>query len=417
MGHCSEQLALFNAPQEEGVVSDRDRGMILEMLKGLKGCSFDSCLLLDAEAKNFLRELYGKNRSRGSELEKTISRDFQGWIIESLCHQEAMQNFREILKTFKDSLTIKDSSHWVMEQRDNVKTLGDRIGKRWNTRYFDNLEIIGNVMPEIISKDDWENSVTFGKEWARLIMQLAMEPRQIKENDCNIVEGFIVGASDWEPARFDGKPYIEICGWVAHCFDKPIRKQGVNVSLIAPVMSSTKNLSVELRGKDARMHDPVGCVRNAGENGIHRRSGIPGGKGGHLHMRFHTFYGEDKVSFNLSGGNGGCGQNGGDGAGGADINQELINRAKRGIMNRENKALCLRVSNENDGFWRGVAKNLSFAQSWREVYEVTTIKAQKGGNAGIGGAGGRGGKVQWHIQPRYENYQSKRCCGAERSAR
>ncbi|KAM3146064.1 hypothetical protein pb186bvf_001721 [Paramecium bursaria] len=189
-------------------------------------------------------------------------------------------------------------------------------------------------------------------------------------------------------SQFDGIDIIFICTLIVFNLDKDLILPGVSIYLNTYYFISepNKKLSINLKGKDGQGLPKAGQSKTNPQDGEEGQIGNDGGNGGHLHIEAQQFdIDVHKLTINVSGGNGGKGQEGGDGIKGKNGNDgEKINDLNR----KKHKIL------EQRELQQSVLENYgTFSNTYLRIYKSNGSPGLEGGNAGAGGLGGVGGKA------------------------
>ncbi|KAF0530317.1 50S ribosome-binding GTPase family protein [Gigaspora margarita] len=462
LSSSESQIIFFNAPQQEGRISDTDKSSILE---GIEKISYlkklEPNLLLDDGPKLYIKDLVEKFHV---DIKNYILLKFYPAVqsyLETLIdtHLGTIKELRNILFNISDQLNNihEKPQHFennlqqillIVEfiQRNDLK---EELLKKFSLLNFFNL-----VKPESLEIKGNTSS------WYDYISELIKEIDVLKsfkvysKEHLLTLEGIIIGTEDlinvMNNQEISEISEINMFSLNTLFIDKDIIAPGVNLSLISPKLRVVGKRTINLKGNSGPLHQPNKAndgisftkeriyneiydevnegissqiINNSNDkiiftkekindetnneissdeekieekmNGKDGLPGQPGYNGGNFYVKGSIFFDLSSLIINVSGGDGGQGQDGGDGAkgfDGADCGVDFIKQKKiLALISREKMHT---LSNKESGVVDKAIVCTKFLLTFNDKHEETYEyfdPGQKGGNGGRGGIGGIGG--------------------------
>ncbi|GBC08661.1 hypothetical protein RclHR1_00830012 [Rhizophagus clarus] len=400
------QIVFFNAPQKEGLISDEDRSLILE---GLNKISYlenpEPSISISPESKNLISSLSEK---LNDDIENFISLKFCpeilvyiGKLIEY--HSDTIDELRSLLKQLSDQLeNISDEPSQFENNLYQIflttKMLqNEELKDKFYKKIFQ-LDFIKLIKPESLKiRSNTSSWYRFILESLRNLNILISLPEKDIQGRKLTLKGLMIGIKDLNTAMKDQNlSEINIYSLKYLFIDEDVIAPGINLTLISPRMSVIGKRIINLKGNPGPQHQPSKASDGVSGsedqiNGKDGLPGLPGGNGGNFYAKGKKFFNMSSLTIDVSGGDGGKGQDGGNGAKGMDGRDH----GRENVMNRKESALILRenftAESRLNYIEKGIKFFLTFNDKFREIYE-SYDPGQKGGNGGQGGVGGLGGK-------------------------
>ncbi|CAG8485565.1 3197_t:CDS:2 [Gigaspora rosea] len=451
LSSSESQIVFFNAPDQEGQISDTDKFLILESIEKISYLNnLEPKILLDDKSKLYINNLVER-----------FYDDIKDYI--SLKFYPAIQNYFEIIID-KHLGTAKELRNSLIVLSNKFKNIYDEPEK-----FEENLQQIllivefiqrNNLKEELLKKisllkffklvksESFEikgNTNSWYSYISELINELEILTSIKVYNQGNILtlEGIIIGTEDLMIVM-NGQELSEINIFSLNSLfiDRNINAPGINLTMISPQWRVVGKRTINLKGNpandgipstrdeqinnddekiindeqinnddeklindekiDDNANDKVSFINKKNINGEDGLPGLPGYCGGNFYGKGNTFFDLSSLTINVSGGDGGQGQDGGNGANGLDGNnfgEEFVkNKEYFALMSRE-KVKIFSSDEEKARFLDKVIKCaekcakfvITFNDKHEETYEYFD-PGQKGGNGGWGGIGGFGGK-------------------------
>ncbi|CAG8786622.1 29223_t:CDS:2 [Gigaspora margarita] len=449
------QIVFFNAPNQEGQISDTDKFLILESIEKISYLTnLESKVLLDDKSKLYINNLVDR-----------FYNDIKDYI--SLKFYPAIQNYFEIIID-KHLGTVKELRNSLIVLSNKFKNIYDESEK-----FEENLQQILLIV-EFIQRNDLKEELLkkisllkFFKlvksesfeikgntnSWYNYISELINELEILTSikvyNQGNILtlEGVIIGTEDLVIAMNDQElSEINIFSLNSLFIDKDINAPGINLTMISPQWRVIGKRIINLKGNSGFSHKPnkandgipstkdeqinndneklindeqinnddeklindekinyntsdkISFIDEQNINGEDGLPGLPGYCGGNFYGKGNTFFNLSSLTINVSGGDGGQGQDGGNGANGLDGNnfgEEFVkNKEYSALMSRE-KVKIFPSDEEKARFLDKVIKCAEkcakFVITFNDKHEETYEYFNPGQKGGNGGRGGIGG--------------------------
>jgi hypothetical protein len=400
------QIVFFNAPQKEGLISDEDRSLILE---GINKISYlknpEPSISISPESKNLIRSLSEK---LNDDIENFISLKFCPEILVYIGksidnYSGTIDELRSLLKQLSDQLEnisdeplqFENNLHQIFST--TIMLQNKELEDEFYKKIFQ-IDFIKLIKPESLEIRSNTSS------WYRFILEslqnlnilISLPEKDIQGRKLTL-KGLMIGIKDLNTAMKDRNlSEINIHSQRYLFIDEDVIAPGINLTLISPQMSVIGTRKINLKGNPGPQHQPSKASDgvSGSEEQINGKDGLPGfsgGNGGNFYAKGKNFFNMSSLTIDVSGGDGGKGQDGGNGAKGMDGRDH----GRENVMNRKESAL---ISRENftaesclDYIEKGIKFFFTFNDKFREIYE-SYDPGQKGGNSGQGGVGGLGGK-------------------------
>ncbi|CAG8751876.1 1777_t:CDS:1, partial [Racocetra fulgida] len=460
------QIAFFNAPREEGLISDKDKYEILDCIKKISYIeNLEPSFSLRPEAVHFIKDLI---EVLYNDIEVFMSKKFYSALrnyVENLIdnHNDTFKKLREslnelvtkvnaIISDTKNPQEFEDKLRQVLSIIELLRKedLKDELQKK-----ISQLNLIKLVKTESISiqgnTSSWYHLIN---ELINAIRSLMSEPTINCEGNILTFKGAIIGTEDIAET-ISHKDYKEINVYSLNTIfiDKDIEASGAFLTFISPQLRVVGKRTINLKGKAGPPHNPgkakngtnetsnkqdtydiidekdtrneinevadsktvtdikIEEITNEAINGkevndrinndnikkasieMHGKDGLrglPGYNGGHFYAEGRNFINLSSLTIDISGGDGGKGQDGGDGTKGRDGDFKVKEMAE----SRNKSALVLRTQvsgTVTENIEKGFKFLFTFNEKWEETYEAYD-PGQEGGNGGRGGVGGNVGR-------------------------
>ncbi|CAG8572338.1 19880_t:CDS:2 [Dentiscutata erythropus] len=418
------QIAFFNAPREEGLIPDTDKFEILDCLEKISyienlETSFSPGPSAELYIKNLINMFY-------KDVEEFMSKKFYFAFlnyVENLIdsHNDTVKKLRKSLNEFiakvntnisntENSQQFEDKLRQVLSiiqllRRDDLK---DELQKKISQLSFielvktESIAIQGNT-------SSWYHLIP---ELINAIKSLTSKPKINSEGQLLTFEGTIIGTEDVAKSISHTTDYKEINVYSLNTIfiDKDIKAPGAFLTFISPQLRVVGKRTINLKGKAGPLHNPRKAEDGTNkiinkqdtydiinENDTKNEINEEAGNEIITDIKIEGIINEDtnrkdvcdrinskKASLemhgkdDLSGGDGGKGQDGGDGAKGQ---VDDYSKVKEMVDSRSESSLVLQ---EN-------VSRFLLNNKYEETY-VAYDPGQEGGNGGRGGVGGNIGR-------------------------
>ncbi|CAG8577199.1 2264_t:CDS:1 [Dentiscutata erythropus] len=420
LSSTESQIVIFNAPDQEGPISDTDKYSILESIERISYLTnLEPSILLDDKSKLYINSLV-----------EIFYDDLKNYIL--LKFYPAIQNYFEtLIDTHRG--TAKELRNSLNEFSKKFKSIYD-VPEKFEENLQQILLIVEHIQSNDLKKELLKNIslLNFFKlvkhesfeikgntsSWYSYISELINELEILTSFKIHnhghklTLEGIILGTEDLITAMNNQElSEINVFSLNSLFIDQDINAPGINLTLISPQWRVVSKRLINLKGYTGFSHNPnkaddgmssIEKLNINGEDGLPGLPGLPGYYGGNFYGKGNNFFNLSSLIINTSGGDGGQGQDGGNGANGLDGNNldeeftknkeyfEFISREKVKIFSSDEEKVDFL-----DKVIKCVEKCAKFVITFNDKHEETYEyfdPGQRGGNAGRGGIGGFGGK-------------------------
>ncbi|CAG8693641.1 8253_t:CDS:2, partial [Racocetra persica] len=383
LSSSESQIVFFNAPDQEGQISDTDKFSILESIGKISYLTnLEPSVLLDDKSKLYINELVEK-----------FYDDIKDYILLKF-YPEIQNYYKTLIDTHRG--TAKELRNSLIDFSNKFKTIHD-IPEKFEENLQQILLIIEHIQnndlkKELLKKISLLNFFKLVKpesfeikgntsSWYNYIPKLINELKIL--TTLNIYghgqfltfEGIIIGTEDLIPAMNNQElSEINVISLNSLFIDQDINAPGINLTLISPKWHVVGKKLINLKGisgfshKPNKANDGITSTERQDTNGEDGLPGLPGYCGG-------NFYDGDNFGEKF-----------------------LIKKEDMELISRE-KVKVFSSNEEKDQILDKVVRCaekcakfvVTFNDKHEETYEYFN-PGLEGGNAGRGGIGGFGGK-------------------------
>ncbi|KAF0427131.1 50S ribosome-binding GTPase family protein [Gigaspora margarita] len=261
------QIAFFDAPYEEGPISDKDKSEILNCVEKITYIkNLEPGISIGSDAKSFIKNLIEKFYN---DIEEFISKKFDSKFLNYIKdlidnHDDTVKKLREHLnglieelKKISDAKDLQIFENNLDQILSIVKLINNSDLEYELSKSISQLKFFKQVKPETLNIQGNTKSWYYViKKFINIINFIKSEPKPKINNNKLILEGIIIGIEDIAKEISSSIFEINMYSLNSIFIDEDINAPGVTLTLISPqVRVVGKKRKINLKGKPGLPHN------------------------------------------------------------------------------------------------------------------------------------------------------------------